>query len=173
MKRKLIMIAFLVSVLTFSVVTLETYAFDHGKREARDWDLEKKFSHKAYLILANEEKLGLSDGQVSKVKELKMNTKKDLIRTDAEIDILALEVKAEMWKDPIDTNAVDKLIDKKYDLKKEKMKSLVTACAALKDILTKEQKDKMKELWKKCKKQKMQGSMMQGRMEHPKMGGKM
>jgi hypothetical protein len=35
---------------------------------------------------------------------------------------------------------------------KEKAKSLVEACAALKEILTAEQKEKLKELWQKCKK---------------------
>jgi hypothetical protein len=172
MKRKLMIIALLVSVLTLSVMPLEVYAFDHGKTKGQKgghWDLEKKFSCKAHLILANKEKLGLSDGQVTKIKELKMKTKKGLIRKAAEIKILALDIKAAMWKDPINTSAVNKLIDKKYDLKKGKTKSLVGACAALKGILTKGQKEKMKGLWltkghkekmkglwKKCKKQKMQ-----------------
>ena len=156
MKRKLMIIALLVSVLTLIVMPFEVYAFDHGKTKGRHWDLEKKFSFKAHLILANKEKLGLSDGQVTKIKELKMKTKKDLIRKAAEIKILALDIKAGMWKDPINTSAVNKLIDKKYDLKKGKTKSLVEAYTALKGILTKGQKEKMKGLWKKCKKQKMQ-----------------
>ena len=90
------------------------------------------------MMLSNKEELGLSDEQVNKVKELKMNTKKDIIRKDAEIEILALEIKSEMWKDPADTVAVNKLVDKKYDLKKETTKALVAGCAALKDVLTKD-----------------------------------
>ncbi len=159
MKRKLMLIALLVSVLTLSVMPLEVYALDHGKtkgQKGHQWDLEKKFSFKAHLILAKKEELGLSDAQVAKIKELKMKTTKDLIRKDAEIKILALDIKAAMWEDPINTSAVNKLIDKKYDLKKEKTKSSIGAYTALKGILTKGQKEKMKGFLKKCKKQKMQ-----------------
>ena len=172
MKGKLIIIAFLVSTLILSVATFEAYAFDHGKTKGRHLDLEKKFSSKAHFILENEDELDLSDKQVGEIKELKIKTKKDLIRVNAEIDILALDMKAEMWKDSIDTNAVNKLIDKKYDFKKEKAKSLIAARAALNGILTKEQKEEMKELWKKRKKEKIQSWMMKGKMKHPMMGGK-
>ena len=94
----------------------------------------------------------LTDEQIKKVKALKLDTKKDLIMTNAEIDVLALEIKAEMWMDSIDLDSIDKLIDKKYDLKKGKTKSLVASYAALKNILTKGQKTKMKEIYKKCSK---------------------
>ena len=58
-----------------------------------------------------------------------------------------------MWQNAIDTEAIDALIDKKYEIKKEKAKSMVGAYAELKGILTAEQKDKLKELYKKCKKE--------------------
>ena len=65
-----------------------------------------------------------------------------------------MDIKGNMQGDRIDIKATNKLIDRKYDLKKEKAKSLVSACAGLKSILTKEQTGKMKDLWKKCKKGK-------------------
>ncbi|UCD54603.1 MAG: hypothetical protein JSV93_03530 [Candidatus Omnitrophota bacterium] len=157
MKRKLMIITLLISVLTLNVMPLEGYAFDHGKtkwQKGCHWDFEKKFSNKAHLILAKKKELGLSDAQVTKIKELKIKTKKDLIKKSAEIKMLALDIKAAMWEDPINTSALNKLIDKKYDLKKEKAKSLTGACAALNDILTKEQKEKLAGFRKKCKKQK-------------------
>ena len=157
MNKKRVLAIFLVLTLVFSAAAIETYAKDmggHGKK-----GLEDKFSGKAHMILMNKEELGLSDKQVATIKDLKLKTKKDVIRKKAEIDVLALDIKAAMYGDAIDTEAVNELIDKKYELKKEKAKSLVAACATLKDTLTDDQKAKMKDLYKNCKKQMTQGGM--------------
>ena len=159
MKVKSAVVIFLVSVLASGASAVGAYAFDHDKTKKHSLSLEDKFYHKAKLIMSNKEQLGLSEEQANKVEELKMKTKKDLIRKNAELEILALDIKTEMQKDPTDINAVNALVDKKYDLKKEKAKSLVEACAVLKTILTKEQKEKMKELCKTSEKQKTHGPM--------------
>ena len=90
----------------------------------------------------------ISDEQVKKIKGLKVSTKKDLIRKKADIDIVALDIKSALWEDEVDLATVNALIDRKYDLKKEKAKSLVAAYAALKGILTEEQRDKLKTLYR-------------------------
>ena len=108
--------------------------------------------NKAHFLFKNKEELELTDKQVEEIKDLKISTKKDLIRKKAEIEILALDIKAQMYGDAIDTKAINELIDKKYELKKAKTKSLVEAYAALKKVLTKDQKKKIKELYKKCEK---------------------
>lgn len=171
MRRKLVITAFLVVLLSFSMTMFESYAFEHGKAKEGQWSFEDKFSHKVKMILSNKEELGLSEEQLKKIKELKMATAKDLIRIKAEIDIAALDIEAAMWGEAADTGALNKLIDKKYDLKKEKDKSLAAACAALKGILTEEQKEKMKGLWKECKKKKH--SMEKDKMKCRMMGGEM
>ncbi|MFH1857288.1 MAG: Spy/CpxP family protein refolding chaperone [Candidatus Omnitrophota bacterium] len=172
MKTKRVVVLFLASVLLFSVGAIQAYAFDYGMKEGHPGGFEGKFLQKAKVVLSHQQELALSDEQVTKVKGLKMKLQKDLIRADAEIDIAAIDIKAEMGKDSIDVNAVNKLIDKKYDLKKERAKAVVAACAALKDILTKEQKDKMKGLMGQMKGRKMQGMMEKG-MKGPMMGGGM
>ena len=154
-----------VFVLLFSIPGGEAYAHGYGKTKGHHWDLEEKFSYKARFILESQDKLELSDKQAERIKDLKIKTKKALIRKNAELDILSLDLKTELRKDKIDTNAANELIDEKYELKKEKAKSLVEAYAALKDILTEEQRAKMKELHKKCKKGMMSGSMMKGKMK--------
>ena len=106
------------------------------------------------------------------IKDLDIRTKKDIIRKEAEIEIICLDIKAGMSEDPIDTNAVNKLIDKKYELKKEMAKSFVDGCATLKNTMTKEQKAKMKEI-KKAMKQKMAEGKMKCTMMQEKMQGKM
>ena len=163
MSKKAVIVMTLVSFLALGVVTLEAYArHDDGKTKAHKMSFEDKFSMKIHSIFKNKDELGISDNQLEKLKDLKINTKKDLIKKDAEIDILALDIKSEMYGDSIDTVAVNKLIDKKYEIKKEKAKSLVGACAALRNILTKDQKKKMKDLQKKCDKEKVKRSMMGG-----------
>ena len=152
MKIKLLIVAFLVSTLILGSAAIEAYAFGHCEKGGYYSSLECKFFKKAKLMLSYKEELGLSDEQIKKIKALKLETEKSLIKTDAEIDVIALDIKAEMWMDPLDTNAVNKLVDKKYELKKGKAKSLVAAYAELKGILTEEQKAKMKELYKGSKK---------------------
>lgn len=132
-------------------MALEADAEGHGKgKGCHHKGLEGKFARKAHMILKNKEELGLSDKQVAKIKDLKIKVKKDLIRKNAEIEILALDIKAGLRKDAVQTDKVNKLLDQKYELKKEKAKSVVGGYAALKTILTEKQKEKMKDLWKKC-----------------------
>ena len=154
MEKRFFVAAVLCMGLALNLVALDAYAEGYGKGKGHHFDLEDKFSKKAHFILKNKEELGLSDKQIEQVKDLKIKTKKDLISKKAELEILGLDIEAAMWNDPLDANAVNKQIDKKYDIKKEKEKSLVGAYAALKGLLTEEQKEKMKGLFKKCKKDK-------------------
>lgn len=170
MNKKFLAAAFLVFSLVLTTTLLQAYEHKFGKTKGEGWSFEDKFNNKAHLMLANKAELGLSTDQIKNIKDLKNKTQKNLIKQDAEINIIALDVKAEMHKDPMDVNAINKLIDKKYDLKKEKAKSLVSSCAELKSILTKEQNEKMKEIYKKCEKGKTH-SLMKGRMSCPMMGG--
>jgi len=124
----------------------------HGYKKA---DMESKLYKKLYFIMKNQDGIGISDAQVDKVMALKLKTKKDLIMKKAEIDVLALDIKAAMCEDEIDLNAVNALIDKKYDLKKAKTKAIVAASVELKKIITDDQMDKMKDLIKaQCEKSK-------------------
>lgn len=173
MNKKFMGTILVVFTLIFSVLAVKTYARDYGKTKGHCWGLEEKFSEKAHFFLKNQEKLELSDEQIEKIKDLKIKAQKDIIRKDAELKILALDLQNGLRKDAINTDAVNDLIDKEYDLRKEKTKSLVDAYAALKDILTAEQKEKIKGLWKKCKEKMMPGSMMKGKMGHPMMKDKM
>ena len=149
--RKIWMAAAVV-VLTLGLAAGAAFACDNGGCKLGDQKsgLESKFYCKAQFLMKNQDELGLSDDQITKIKDLKMKTKKDLIMRNAEIDVLALEIKSALYAEKVDINAVNSLVDKKYDLKKKTTKDLISACVAVKDILTKEQKDKLKALWKKC-----------------------
>ena len=160
MSRKSALVAVLASVLIFGVAALPAYA-GHGKKAGYHCGSKKdKVYRKACMLLKNREELGLSDKQVDKIKALKYDAKKAAIRRQAEIDIIAVDLRKEKHADTLNIEAVNKLIDKKYELKKEKAKASVKACAEIKGTLTEEQKAKLKEIWKKCKKWKM-GSVKQ------------
>ncbi|MFH1577829.1 MAG: Spy/CpxP family protein refolding chaperone [Candidatus Omnitrophota bacterium] len=180
MDKKLIGIVLVVFVLIFSAFTVGAYSGNcpesGGKTSGKTGEktgekaqgyqggLEEKFAHKAHFILENKEGLGLSEEQVKKIKDLKLETQKGLILKDAEIDIVALDIKDGLYQDTVNASAVNKLIDKKYELKKQKAQSLVSAYAALKNILTDEQKEKMSELFEKSAFEMMHESIMQGEM---------
>jgi hypothetical protein len=114
---------------------------------SKKMDLDKKFYYKAHLILKNEKELGLSEKQVDQIKKLKISTKKDLISRQAQIDLIAVDIKSEMWEDPMDVAAINALIERKYGLKKGKAQSIVSALAKLKKILSEKQKEMLKELY--------------------------
>ncbi len=102
--------------------------------------------HKARWILGNSGALGLSDQQVQAVKDLKTSVKKSLVKQDADIELVGVDVGANLKEKKIDVNATNSLLDKKYDLKKARAKSLVKALADLKGILTDAQYDQLKKL---------------------------
>jgi Spy/CpxP family protein refolding chaperone len=116
------------------------------KKSQQGCRLDKKIFCRLHSALANQEKLDLSDDQVAKIRELKMSTKKDLIKRDAEIDIISVDIKSKLREDKIDKENIGKLIDQKYELKKEKAKALIDACAGLKSILSVEQNKKLNNL---------------------------
>jgi hypothetical protein len=97
----------------------------------------------AHAIFENHVELGFSEENLHKVKDLKINTKKSLIRSTAEIDIIAVDIMAKMWEDSPDMAEINKLIDKKFTLKKESMKELLSAFLSLKKMLSKEQLHKL------------------------------
>ena len=61
-------------------------------------------------------------------------------------------VGAGLFEHQIDTESVNKLIDEKYKIKVAKTKSLVDQFAKLKAVLSEDQYDKMKEVWREQKK---------------------
>jgi len=149
MKKQSIIVC-LLTFLFVGIFSMACYAEGYCKGKKYDkghghgHGLEKKVFHKFHLAMANEVELGLSEEQYEKIKTLKINIKKDLIIKRAEVDVLKLDIKAKLWEDTIDKKDINKLIDKKYELKKEKAKALVDAYAQFKNILTEEQKKMLK-----------------------------
>jgi Spy/CpxP family protein refolding chaperone len=121
-------------------------------------NLEDKFAMKAHFISDNAQELGLTEDQLSKVRDIKMKAKKMIIMKEAEIDVIELDIKSGLWQDNVDSAAIGVLVAKKYEIEKQKALAIVEACLAIRNVLTKEQMSKLKAM---CadKKNKMMGGM--------------
>ena len=122
-----------------------------GREKSSHFSLEEKVLKKAHFLMKNQEEIGLSDEQVESIKVVKMATKKALIKQGAEIELISLDMKSELYKDVVNEKALKKIVDKKYDLKKAKMNMLVDAYIKIKGELNDAQRQMMKEIWKKKK----------------------
>ena len=60
---------------------------------------------------------------MKKVKDLKFSLKRQLITSKADIDLVVVDIKEKMMDDVLDVEAINILIDKKYELKKAKAKA--------------------------------------------------
>ncbi len=125
-----------------------------GGGHEKSFDLEDKLFWKAHFYLEHAELIGLTEEQTEKIKALKMEAKKELIRRDADIEIASLDFKEALMEPKINVEAMNPLVDQKYELKKAKTKYLVQAFANLKGILTPEQETKVKDLWRTKKEEK-------------------
>ena len=117
-----------------------------------DVGLEDKVMMKLHMIFEHKDDIGLTDKQMDQIKVLKIAMKKELIRKNADIEIVALDINVMLYDDKIDTDKINVMIGQKYELKKAKTKLLVKAYAGLKDILTAKQKDQLKEIYRSMKK---------------------
>ncbi|MBI4970276.1 MAG: hypothetical protein HZC17_00335 [Candidatus Omnitrophica bacterium] len=124
------------------------YGSKHRGGGGQEGNLEKIFFMKSHFILENSTALGLADDKVEAVKTLMLDTKKSLIKQSADIEVTCIDIKSKLHEYPVDVNAVNKLIDQKYEFAKAKTKTLVEAIAKVKSTLTKEQYDKLREIWK-------------------------
>lgn len=113
--------------------------------------LKEKFFHIIGDVLENYEVLGLPKEDKKKFAELKMNTKKAMIQSMCEVELIMVDMMGALWQNPVNTGEINKMIDKKYDLKRENMKHLVQAFASFKKMLSEEQLRKLMQL---CKEQK-------------------
>lgn len=145
--KKILIFGVLALIVIFGAVASKAYACNYKSGDSSQWSLKDKFFKKAHIILGSKEDLQLSDEQAAKIKELKLKTKKDLVMKDAELEVIGIDITAALHKDVIDMKAVNSLNDKKYALKKNNANSIAESLAALKGILSDDQKQKLKGMY--------------------------
>jgi hypothetical protein len=140
----------IICLITFLFVgTFSTACYAERRHKGKIHGLENKVFHKFDLAMANQVELGLTDEQYEKIKMLEISTTRDLIKKKAEIDVLKIDIKVKFWEDKIDIEGINKLIDKKYEFKKAKAKTLVNAYAQFIKILAEEQKKILRDMIRK------------------------
>ncbi|MBD3263777.1 MAG: hypothetical protein GF375_01590 [Candidatus Omnitrophica bacterium] len=162
-----------IAVLSIFLITSSSYAkakrgsvcrmggMHGGMYEGKDkgMDLEDKFFKKVHFIFAYEDDINLSDDQKEMIINEKFDLKKDLIESKRQIEMIIADVKREFIRDDLDIGTINSLIDRKYDIKKEKAKRVVSAYQNLKNILSADQYNKLKDLWMQNMKNKMKSMM--------------
>ena len=153
--KRWIVLSFAVVFMTAGISASEGYAksgYGHGDicykcgHEAK-MDMEKKFYKKVKFLEKKQEELGLSEQQLQTIRGLKANVKKTVIENEAKADIVKVDIYSGLHERTIDVNALNELIDQKYEAKKAKAKALVQGYAELKNVLSEEQYKTMKDLW--------------------------
>ncbi|MFH1459484.1 MAG: hypothetical protein ABIG64_03810 [Candidatus Omnitrophota bacterium] len=158
MKKNILLIS-LCAILI--IVFLASVSFAYDKGEGQKDGLECKFFSKISKVYQNKEELKLTDAQMKQIKDLKIKLKKELIKNKAEIDLVAVDIKSQMYEEDIDVKALNQLVDKKFEFKKDKAKILINSYSQLNKIFTDEQKELLRNI--KCKKMmraKMAGKCM-------------
>ena len=143
MVKKIIML--FIGVFLLINANLDAYAFWKNNNSS------SKFINKFEIILEASEQLKLSDAQIDKIEDEKISAQKALIMANANIESIALDIKVQLNKDKINMKTINKLIEEKYELKKNKNKRQVGAYARIKDILSKEQNKMLPEIFKGCR----------------------
>lgn len=153
--RRRMMIGVLVCGVALVSVVVEGHA-DPWRGEGRGdggWQhtarLDEIFFHKSHMMLRHEEALGLSEEQTERIQVIMAETRKRLIRDEAEIDVLHVDLMRELRKPTIDVQMARSVLDKQYEVKKGKAVALVQSLADLKATLTPEQYATLKELYRK------------------------
>lgn len=146
MKTRTIFVVSLVVWTMGMIPSPQIYADERGY--GAGGDLTAGFFYKAHFFLEEGDTLGLTEEQENAMRQLKIDTKKQVIHQSAEIDVLEVDIMAKLHESKIDVAAVQKLIDQKYEIKKALAKTVVEAFAKLKSTVSEKQWQDMKKLKK-------------------------
>ncbi len=160
MKKYLIATLTLILALALmQSVSLADTGKDYGYGKHQQKSVKEKFFKKVKMIYLYQGELNVTDKQLDQIHVLKVDLKKDLIMKKAELDIIKVDIRSLLQEDEIDVDAVNKLLDKKYEIKKAKSKKAVEAYAGLKKILSMEQIEKLKNIAREYMKMHMSKGM--------------
>lgn len=148
MKKKTsgIFMGVIIFALAIPFANASANGFGGHDRPKRGKESECMFFRKAHMIETHQNELGLPAEKIKAIKNLTVETKKTLIQQHAEIEIASVEMEAKLHEDHIDVEALNPIIERKYEMKKNKTKTLINAIAQLKNMLTEEEWRKVREI---------------------------
>ena len=154
--KKLFMTGLIITGLAFTGASM-AWAYPQGQSmcskcaEKAKTCKVTKLKNKAKILWENKEELGLKEDQLDKIKDIKHAAIKGLIQRKADLDIVMVDLNSAKHADAMDVQAVNTLLDAKYDVKKETAKAYVKAVSDIQQVLSKDQHSQWKELMKKAK----------------------
>ena len=108
----------------------------------------KALFRKIDFVLKHQDELGLDQSKLDAISNLKLEAKKNMIKQNADLKLLQLDIKSKMHKDSIDLQAMNGLIDQKSELEKTKEKSLAESYVKFKKLFSQSEWDKVRSLKK-------------------------
>jgi hypothetical protein len=165
MTKKMMLLPFL-AMAVFLSSTVPAHAWDGKGKQCplkagmgqSQCPIADKFMKKAQFLLENKTDIGLTDGQVTTIKGLKMQAEKNSIRQCADMKTFLLDIKAKLSEDKVDVDGANKLIDQNFAAASAAAKANVATYAELKSLLSPDQIKKMKALHEQMeKKEKAEG----------------
>ncbi|MEA3489394.1 MAG: hypothetical protein U9R44_03505 [Candidatus Omnitrophota bacterium] len=150
MNKRVLIVLVLTAMMFFigTCVTLAQKSGRYGPGVSTGQDLEHRFFSEVNLAMNSSMALELSDEQVKQIKDLSKEVSKSLIRQDADIQTLTVEINTLMWEVPVNTEMITPLVAQKHELEKKKSQYLVSVHDKLIKIYTKNQLEKLKDLYK-------------------------
>lgn len=143
--------AFMMAVLVTCLGVSSAYAGGDKccyKKDGKEMSLEQKFYKKVKFVSKHEDELALTEEQKKTIKDIKTALKKSLIEQEAKVETVKLDIHAGLYERPVNVDALNTLVDQKYEAKKAASKSLIKAFADFKNVFTDQQYETMKKLWK-------------------------
>jgi Spy/CpxP family protein refolding chaperone len=126
-------------------MSYDTRGKDKNRKDMNS--IKDKFFKKAHSYLQMKDELGLNEAQIKQIRDLKIAAKKDVIMKKAAIEVIEVDLQAAIKEETFDIGKFKELLDKKFELKKQKMQNLAEAYGQLKTVLTESQKNKAAEIW--------------------------
>lgn len=105
---------------------------------------EDKFFFMAKHLILKQDELKLTPEQVKKIKVLIAETRIKVRERDEDIDTVSVGLNTYMWDNPLETDTINMLAMERLNLQVEKQRFIIKSFRKLNDILTKEQRDAVK-----------------------------
>lgn len=107
---------------------------------------------KPYKLMMIGEKLGLSEDQKNRMREIMTSSKKKKIGLKCQIETIKVDLMNMIWQEQMDMAQIEQKVREIANLKADKKIAWIQAMNDMKNVLTPEQRQKMKEMmgwWKK------------------------
>lgn len=130
---------------------------DHGSGEMHDRDHQKAMKFFKHL-LKSKDAMSLTDEQVQRLRDLKINYKKDRIRMKAEVDLAKVDLHVLLWDDTAKLADIETQMNTVHGLMTKLHMASLKAKRDGKAVLTDEQRARMDAMHK---------HMKRGSMDHP------